>query len=111
MLKRRRRRSRGEELVYFLRAGSAIKIGVSRDPERRRRALATGSAVPLELLLPLPGGRRLEARLHRQWRRLHLRGEWFRADEALLDFIHEQAGGGEPPEPDPQALVQAERFR
>jgi len=74
MLKRRQRRHT-EEMVYFFRAGDAIKIGVSRDPERRRRALSTGSAEPLELLGTLPGGRRLGARLHQRFRRFNLRGE------------------------------------
>jgi hypothetical protein len=112
MFKRRRqRRSQGEERVYFFRAGDAIKIGVTRDVERRRRALATGSAVPLELLATLPGGRRLEKRLHERFKRFHVRGEWFRADEELLRYTREQAAGGPAPEPDPRALAQAAQFR
>jgi len=55
--------------VQVVRAGDAVKIGLTRDVERRLRALATGSAVPLELLATLPGGRRLEARLPRRRRR------------------------------------------
>jgi hypothetical protein len=39
-----------------------------------------------------------------------VRGEWFRADEALLRYVHEQAGGPAP-EPDARTLAQAAQFR
>ena len=58
MLNRRRyrsykpapRRPRAGEVVYFIRAGDAIKIGRTTNLPGRRKALATASAVPLELL-------------------------------------------------------------
>jgi Meiotically up-regulated gene 113 len=99
------------EVVYFVRAGDAIKIGRTANLAARLRALATASAVPLELLAAVPGGRELEARLHRRWRHLHLRGEWFRADEALMRYTCDQAGSGRAPEPDPLARAQAAQFR
>ena len=67
--------------------------------------------MPLELLADVPGGRELEAQLHRDWRHLHIRGEWFEASEELLRFIAELAGGGPAPEPDPRARAQVEQFR
>jgi hypothetical protein len=82
------------EVVYFIRGGDAVKIGRTVNVAARLRALATASAVPLELLADVPGGRELEAQLHRGWQHLHIRGEWFEADEELLRFIREQAGGG-----------------
>jgi hypothetical protein len=100
-----------EEVVYFIRAGDAIKIGRTGNMAARLRSLATASAVALELLATMPGGRQVEARLHRQWRHLHIRGEWFRADEELLRYIREQAAGSPAPEPDPRALEQAAQFR
>jgi hypothetical protein len=87
------------EVVYFLRAGDAIKIGRTKNLARRLRALATGSAAPLELLAAVPGGRDLEAQLHRRWRHLHLRGEWFRADDALVRSARALAVGPAPPTP------------
>lgn len=58
------------------------KFGFSREPERRLRALQTGSADPLFLIecisVPEDRARELEAQLHAeigQHRRLH--GEWF----------------------------------
>ena len=99
------------EVVYFVRAGGAVKIGRTGNLAARLRALATGSAVPLELLAALPGGRREEARLHREWRHLHVRGEWFRADEALLRSIRSRAAPGPAPEPGPRARAWAEQLR
>src|SRR2546430_15156220 len=86
MLNRRRQRrpqaARGGatagEVVYFIRGGDAVKIGRTGNLAARLRALATASAVPLELLAAVPGGRELEARPHRPWPPLHPRGEWVR---------------------------------
>jgi hypothetical protein len=89
----------------------ALKIGYTTNLARRQRALETASAVPLELLASVPGDRREETRLHRQWRHLHIRGERFCADEELLRYIREVVGGTPAPEPDPQALAQAAQFR
>jgi hypothetical protein len=108
---RRQQADTGEECVYFIRAGDAIKIGRTTNLAARFRALATASPVPLELLATVSGGRELEAQLHREWQHLHIRGEWFEADEELLRFIREQADGGPVPEPDPQALAQMAQFR
>jgi hypothetical protein len=110
MLKSRQRRPEPEEVVYFLRGGDAIKIGYTTNMAARQRALETASAVPLELLAAVPGDRREEARLHREWWHLHIRGEWFHADEELLRYIRVLAGELAP-EPDPQAQVQAAQFR
>jgi hypothetical protein len=85
--------------VYFVRAGDAIKIGRTANLAARLRALATASAAPLELLAAVPGGRGREAQEHRRWRHLRLRGEWFRADEALVRHAREQAAGPAPPTP------------
>jgi Meiotically up-regulated gene 113 len=99
------------EVVYFVRGGDAVKIGRTGNLAARLRALATASAMPLELLAAVPGGRQLEAQLHRRWWHLHLRGEWFRADEALVRYAREQATGRPAHEPDPHVLAQAEQLR
>jgi hypothetical protein len=99
------------EVIYFFRAGDAIKIGYTTNLAARKRALETASAVPLELLASIPGDRREEARLHREWWHLHLRGEWFHAHDELLRYIREQIVGELTPEPDPQARAQAAQVR
>jgi hypothetical protein len=111
MIRSRQCRSQSEEVVYFIRGGDAIKIGRTSNLAARLRSLATASAVPLELLASVPGGRMEETRLHRQWRHLHIRGEWFQASDELLCYIREQVAGDLAPKPDPQARAQAARFR
>lgn len=76
--------------VYFIQAGESptIKIGFCKgDPSRRLRQLQTSSPARLRLLLAVSGGQRKEQALHRQFAGLRINGEWFRADQALLDFI------------------------
>jgi hypothetical protein len=48
---------------------------------------------------------------HGRFVRERLRGEWFRADEALLRYAREQAAGRPAPGPDPRARAQAEELR
>jgi hypothetical protein len=99
------------EVVYFLRAGDAIKIGYTTNLAARKRALETASAVPLELLASIPGDRSEETRLHRDWWHLHIRGEWFQADEELLRYIREQINGDLSHELDTCERAQAARVR
>lgn len=54
-----------------------IKLGMSKDPKRRLRQLATASASRLELLWSHEGGSSLETFLHRRFAARHVRGEWF----------------------------------
>jgi hypothetical protein len=99
------------EVVYFIRAGDAIKIGYTTNLAARKRALETASAASLELLGAVPGDRGEEARLHREWWHLHIRGEWFQADGELLRYIREQVNGDLPHEQDPCERDQAARIR
>lgn len=73
--------------VYFVQAGDAVKIGMSKDIPKRLRTLRTMSPLPLELLGAVPGGRQEEAELHREWATQRLHGEWFRAAPELLGRI------------------------
>lgn len=73
--------------VYFIRSGEAVKIGVSINVPLRTTVLATGSPWPVDLLAVMPGDRAAEKRLHRRFAHLRLKGEWFRAEPELLDFI------------------------
>ncbi|WP_051334349.1 GIY-YIG nuclease family protein [Bradyrhizobium sp. Ai1a-2] len=77
-------------LVYFAQAGDGgpIKIGfTSADPSDRIAALQTGCPTRISLLGYLAGSKRDEAGLHRRYSYLHLSGEWFRADESLIEAI------------------------
>lgn len=76
--------------VYYVRCGGAgglIKIGKAVDPRKRLSQLQTGSGETLTLLAVEPGGLDVERRRHRQFRAYRVRGEWFRAEPALLRHI------------------------
>jgi hypothetical protein len=61
--------------------------------------------MPLRLLGVLEGGRRLEKRLHRDWRFQRLEGEWFKASAELLAYIRSVCAPPRPPDPARSAEV------
>jgi hypothetical protein len=65
--------------VYFIQAGQSgpIKIGIAIDVRKRLLALGCGSPEKLFLRATIPGGQKLERRLHRALRDHRLEGEWF----------------------------------
>ena len=81
--------------VYFVRCEAFIKIGVSDDVRARFRALLSASPYELIPLGYIPGDPdgvdELEERLHIRFALLRHRGEWFRAEPDLLEFIAEHA--------------------
>lgn len=77
----------GSGFVYFVRAGNDIKIGFSVTPKKRVHALQIGCPINVELLAIIPGTIDIERELHRRFFGLHVRGEWFRADNDLLSYI------------------------
>lgn len=70
--------------VYVLVRGDEVKIGFTRDLERRMAALGHTCA---DVLATIPGGRQTEQRLHKRLAHLRIRGEWFRVTDELLDVI------------------------
>jgi hypothetical protein len=78
-----RRPDPGEPLVYFIRSGDRgpVKIGWTTDVPERVSRLQMGNPEPLRVLAIWPGGADEEARIHAEWSRLRIRGEWFAADE------------------------------
>lgn len=79
--------------VYFVCELSSrlVKIGYARDADERLKSLQCGNPNDLILLGTIPGGPKKEGELHRRFRRLRVRGEWFRPAKELLDFIFENA--------------------
>lgn len=73
--------------TYFVRDGDVIKIGSSAQPKRRIYALQTGIARPLEVLAVVDMDIADEFTTHEQFAHLRVRGEWFRAEADLLQFI------------------------
>lgn len=99
-----RRSTPKEQLVYFIKCGEWMKIGISVNPEKRLEALrrsGNGTAAPVgiqlheaEIVHTMPGGRPVEKFLHHQFRHLRVEGEWFNywdELEAYVDGLTERA--------------------
>jgi excisionase family DNA binding protein len=75
-------------MIYFIRCGSAIKIGyTSNSAEKRLADLQPANPCPLTLLCVVDGSTSDEAALHRTFSHLLIHGEWYAATEELLQFI------------------------
>ena len=75
--------------IYFVQArtSQSIKIGFSKRPEARLKALATGAPEPIELLGSIVGTPSAERALHKRFDHLRISGEWFENDPELIGYI------------------------
>jgi len=82
-------RERRTRFVYFMKAETTglIKIGISFDPENRRRALE--SSEPLVLLAYMSGTVETERELHTRFSKLRAHGEWYNPGTELLAYVNE----------------------
>ena len=81
--------------IYFIQQGldGQIKIGYSQDPKDRLKTLQTSNPRELRLLLTLQGNEDYERKLHKQFERHKLKGEWFEPHEDVLIFIENNKSG------------------
>lgn len=82
--------------VYFIRPvgqDGPVKIGWSRLPEDRLRALMVRSPFPLEIVARIEGDLRTEGGFHALFRDQHSHGEWFHASDELTNVIGQIAAG------------------
>lgn len=96
--------------IYFVTDGSAIKIGYSATPDTRIRDLQIAHHTELKVLGCIEGEPRDEKRLHKQFAHLKVRGEWFRSDPELLDFIASE-GAPIPPRLGGMSEIELRQFR
>lgn len=74
--------------VYFIgevdKGCTSIKIGVTKNIEKRQRQLQTGNSSELQLLgwINEENAFRLECELHKRFGKDHMRGEWFSIEPA-----------------------------
>lgn len=95
--------------IYFIKAGEAIKIGFSTSTSDRLSSLQVAHPEKLQLLGDIEGTEAEESRWHAQFRHLHIRGEWFRAEADLAREIRKALGQPEPkPERQPKPGVPME---
>lgn len=79
-------------VIYFIQAGASgrpIKIGYSANFHRRIQDLQLAVPDSLEVLGLLEGTVGDEADLHKTFSHLRIHGEWYRADQELLEFVKE----------------------
>lgn len=75
--------------VYFIQHGAdgLIKIGFTKNIDKRMRDLQFAAPLPLRLLGWRLGGPTEEARLHRVFAPSKAWGEWYRPTEQLIEYI------------------------
>lgn len=77
--------------VYFIQASNAIKIGIASDVERRIVDLQVGNPHRIELIhaaqILKQDALAIESKIHHVFRKTRLTGEWFQANQYMLDFI------------------------
>lgn len=83
----KRKRARWTHYLYFLICEGHVKIGYARDPGVRCRAAQVGNPFRVILAGIALGGEREERILHRAFRSLHVRAEWFRLAPPLDDVV------------------------
>lgn len=76
--------------IYFIRQGHAVKIGFSQNVFRRLQFLQTCHHEELSIMAEIPGAPCEEVVVHRKFQHLRIRGEWFRLEPELEQFIREK---------------------
>lgn len=83
--------------IYFILNydSQAVKIGIAKNVKRRLASLQTSSPSKLELLgiiktKSVNNARKIEKLLHEKFAKNRIRGEWFKANVELLDYIKQQ---------------------
>jgi hypothetical protein len=77
--------------VYFIKTGDAIKVGIASDVNRRVVEIQVGNPHKIELLHTIStsegNARKIESQIHILFRKTNLNGEWFQANQFMIDFI------------------------
>lgn len=77
--------------VYFAwqAAAGMVKIGYSKNPDKRVKALQTGSPESVEIVFSIPGTMAQEKRLHRLLGSDRHRNEWFKPTEKMSEIAND----------------------
>jgi hypothetical protein len=97
-------------ITYFIRAGDSIKIGFASNLKRRLGGLQSSHHEPLEVLAAVSAADVDEHQTHQRFAHLRIRGEWFRPEPELLDYIEQiNLAFGECADPKPEPKVRPTR--
>lgn len=95
------------KFVYFISAGPFIKIGLSKAPFGRVESLQPWCPYTLELELVVPGTPGDEAAFHWLFLEYRVRGEWFRHEGRLKEFLGRYEAISLDPETEAAVLAEA----
>lgn len=73
--------------IYFIESGNMVKIGRTKDIEKRMSSIRTSCPFPIKLLAYVVADPDLEKRIHRDFAEDRVHGEWFNLSEKLCKFI------------------------
>src|SRR5262245_44590203 len=91
--------------VYILKSGNAVKIGFTRNPKNRKKAILTGCSEPGFICKVVLGGRATERHFHERFSKYRLRGEWFDLRGRLAKYLERCVRAVEMPEPKPEPEI------
>ncbi len=76
--------------VYFIQIISSgeIKIGYSTNVKKRMNGLQTAIPEKIKLLGFFAGDKQKEKELHKKFKHLRIKGEWFKCDASIIDLIN-----------------------
>ncbi len=89
-------------MIYFIQAAESkrIKIGFSAsDPAHRRASMQVGCPEELILLFCIDGDQNKEKALHTKYSSHKVRGEWFKCESDLKEFVDSNTPDTVPTEP------------
>lgn len=83
--------------VYFISNGQGlVKIGRSKDVQKRLKSLQTGSPHPLEIIRTFEGEGGAELWFHKEFEERRVHGEWFRFCDDMLVAVPLENQRGQP---------------
>lgn len=80
--------------VYFVTDGDAVKIGFAINPFKRLQELQVSHHRVLRMIGTISAPDYQERMLHNRFRHLRIRGEWFRLEDDILDFVRDCGDDG-----------------
>lgn len=92
-------------MIYFVKNSEGlIKIGYTKDIQKRLSTLMHDHGQDLQLLKCICGTRYSEKSLHKRFSSLSVGKEWFRSNTELIEFIEKSEASDETPEHNTQEI-------
>lgn len=74
--------------IYFIYSGGLVKIGFSTNWRKRVESVCQGCPEHAEMIMVMTGDRQMEAGYHALFGEYRVRGEWFRCEGKMREFLH-----------------------